>query len=67
MKQIKIHQAIATFYVLCGVLFMMMVENHLVFAIIAVLCFMGAEGYHRIAEEKKTILFNEMYEGTGND
>lgn len=67
MKRIKIYQAIATFYVLSGVLFMMLVENHLVFGIMAVLCFIGAEGYHRIAEERKTILSNQMYEGSGND
>ncbi len=67
MKRIKIYQAIATFYVLCGVLFMMLVENHLAFGIIAVLCLFGAESYHRMANNRLTILSNQLYEGTGND
>ena len=65
MKKSKIFQAVATVYVVLGILFLMLIDANIFFGILTVICFMGAAGYHDIAnnyERKETILENEWYE-----
>lgn len=71
MKKYQVLSSVGTAYICAGILFLMMVDNNMLYGILSIVSFIGGWGYHECSDtakkEYETILSNQMYEGTGND
>lgn len=67
MNQVRTLKAIATIFALYAIWMISMADQSIKYGVLAVACIMGCNGFYYLAEGKKTILLNQMYEGSGND
>lgn len=67
MNRIKQLQAVATIFVTLGIIFILGVESNVAYGVLSVLCFLGGAGFNDLANLEKTIVDNQLWEGTGND
>lgn len=66
MKKIKTYQAVSTLSLVLAALFLCSSDN-LGFAFMALLCLVNAWGFSELAEIDKSLIINEIWEGSGLD
>lgn len=67
MNTIKQLQAVATIFGALGIIFILGVDSNIAYGALSLLCLLGSAGFNNLANLEKTILDNQLWEGTGND